>query len=364
MQMRDRTDSEIMEVDRQLRSLEERKVYLEGQLAQMKPNSMMISASGERIQDSDERLKTLQAQYVSLSGVYSASHPDVVKMRREIEALKKETGGDGDSQEQAKQLTRMRADLATMREKYSDAYPDVVKLKKSIASLEESHKKTAAGSEAPQFRKPENPAYIALQSQLEASNGEFKTLLSKRAELKSKIGEYEARLEQTPQVEREYLDLNRDHENALHRYQEVKAKLMEAEVAQQLEKDSKGERFSLIDPAQLPEKPHSPNRPAILLLGLILSLGGGVAYAGVLESMDSSVKSSRELAGLLRAPLLSVIPYMENAEDKRKKSRVKTSVVIGVIAAIIVGLLLIHFLWIELDVLWYRLLRKLDILLA
>jgi len=55
---------------------------------------------------------------------------------------------------------------------------------------------------------------------------------------------------------------------------------------------------------------------------------------------------------------------MENAEDKRKKSRVKTSVVIGVIAAIIVGLLLIHFLWIELDVLWYRLLRKLDILLA
>ncbi len=73
---------------------------------------------------------------------------------------------------------------------------------------------------------------------------------------------YEARLEQSPQVEREYLDLNRDHENSIRRYQEVKAKLMEAEVAQQMEKDSKGERFSLIDPAQLPEKPFSPNGPA------------------------------------------------------------------------------------------------------
>ncbi len=365
MQMRDRTDSELMEVDRQLNVLEERRFYLEGQLAQMKPNSPMLSASGERILDSDERLKALQAQYASLSGVYSANHPDVIKMRREMDALKKETGGDGDSQEQAKQLTRMRSELATMREKYSDDHPDVVKLKKALVALEESHKKTAMVSyDAPKFKKPENPAYIALQSQLESANSELKTMRAKRGELKAKMASYEARLEQAPQVEREYLDLNRDHENSIRRYQEIKAKLMEAQVAQQLEKDSKGERFTLIDPAQLPEKPHSPNRPAILLLGMILSLGGGVAYAGVLEGMDSSIKSSKELARLLGSPLLSVIPYMENEEDRRKKSRLKTSVVIGVIAAIVLSLLLVHFLFIELDVLWYKILRKLDILLG
>lgn len=364
MQMRDRTDSEVMEVDRQLNVLEERKFYLEGQLAQMKPNSPMISASGERILDSDERLKALQAQYASLSGIYSANHPDVVKMRREMEALKKETGGDGDMQEQAKQLTRMRSDLATMREKYSDDHPDVVKSKKAISSLEESHKKTAASSDAPKFKKPENPAYISMQSQLESANSELKTIRAKRGDLKAKMASYESRLEQAPQVEREYLDLNRDHENSIRRYQEVKAKLMEAEVAQQMEKDSKGERFTLIDPAQLPEKPHSPNRPAILLLGMILSLGGGVAYAGVLESMDSSIKSSKMLAGLLDAPLLSVIPYMENSEDRRKKTRLKTSLILGVIAGITLVALLIHFLWIPLDVLWYMIMRKLDIWLG
>lgn len=364
MQMRDRTDSEVMEVDRQLNVLEERKFYLEGQLAQLKPNSPMISASGERILDSDERLKALQAQYASLSGIYSANHPDVVKMRREMEALKKETGGDGDMQEQAKQLTRMRSDLATMREKYSDDHPDVVKSKKAISSLEESHKKTAASSDAPKFKKPENPAYISMQSQLESANSELKTIRAKRGDLKAKMASYESRLEQAPQVEREYLDLNRDHENSIKRYQEVKAKLMEAEVAQQMEKDSKGERFTLIDPAQLPEKPHSPNRPAILLLGMILSLGGGVAYAGVLESMDSSIKSSKMLAGLLNAPLLSVIPYMENSEDRRKKTRLKTSLIIGVIVGIALIALSIHFLWKPLDVLWYVIMRKLDIWLG
>lgn len=365
MQLRDRTDSEIMEVDRQLNVQEERKFYLEGQLAQMKPNSPMISASGERIYDSDERLKSLQAQYASLTGIYSANHPDVIKMRREMDALKKETGGDGDIQEQAKHLSRMRSELATMREKYSDDHPDVVKLKKSLAALEESHKKTVAtGGDTSKFKKPENPAYITLQSQLEAANSELKTMRAKRAELKAKMASYESRLEQAPQVEREYLDLNRDHENSIRRYQEVKAKLMEAEVAQQMEKDSKGERFTLIDPAQLPEKPYSPNRPAILLLGMILSLGGGVAYAGVLESMDSSIKSSKALAVLISAPLLSVIPYIENSEDRRKKSKLKTSLIIGVIAGVSLIALLIHFLWIPLDVLWYMVLRKLDIWLS
>jgi len=365
MQMRDRADSEVMEVDRQLNVLEERKFYLEGQLAQLKPNSPLISASGDRILDSDERLKALQAQYASMSGIYSANHPDVVKMRREMDALKKETGGDGDMQEQAKQLTRMRSELSTMRDKYSDDHPDVVKLKKSLASLEESYKKTAATSgDLPRFKKPENPAYITMQSQLESAISELKTMRAKRTDLKAKMASYESRLEQAPQVEREYLDLNRDHENSIRRYQEVKAKLMEAEVAQQMEKDSKGERFTLIDPAQLPEKPNSPNRPAILLLGMILSLGGGVAYAGVLESMDSSIKNSKMLASLLDAPLLSVIPYMENSEDRRKKTKLKASLVIGVIAGISLIALSIHFLWKPLDVIWYMIMRKLDIWLG
>ena len=362
MQLRDRTDAELMETDRQLSVLAERKFYLEGQLAQMKPNTPMMSASGDRILDSDERLRVLQSQYASLSGVYSPKHPDVIKMKREIDALKKEIGGSSDYDEEAKQLGKMRTDLAAMREKYSDDYPDVVKLKKSIASLEAATKKAAANSaaEAPKPKKPENPAYITLQSQLDATEAELKTTRAKRAELQGKMGSYESSIEKTPQVEREYLDLSRDHENSLKRYQELKEKQMEAQVGQEMEKDSKGERFSLIDPAQLPEKPNSPNRPAILLLGAILSLGGGVAYAGVLESMDGSVRNPKGLTGLVKAPLLSVIPYIENSADKRQQNKLKISVLAGAAVLTAVTLITIHFLWMPLDVLWYSLLRKMN----
>jgi succinoglycan biosynthesis transport protein ExoP len=361
MQMRDRTDSEVMENDRQISMMEERKFYLDGQLAQINPNTFSISASGERIMTPDDRLKTLESQYASLLGVYSTNHPDVVKARREIEALKKETGGSGDSQEKLKRLISMRGELATMREKYSDDHPDVVKLKKGIASLEESQK-TSADSKAVSSvaKKPENPAYITLQAQLDSTVGELKTLRAKRVELKAKMASYESMLQQTPQVEREYLDLSRDHENSVHRYQELKAKEMEAQVAQELEKGSKGERFSLIDPPQLPEKPASPNRPAIVLLGLILSIGGGVGYAGILESMDASVRGSKALVGLVQVPLLGIIPYMENDEDRKRKQKGNKVLLFSIVGGIGVLLLLIHFFWLPLDVVWYKAMRILE----
>lgn len=358
MQLRDRTDSELLETERQISVLQERKIYLEGQLALIKPNSPMISAGGERILDSSERLKALEAQYASLSGVYSDQHPDIIKMQREISALRKETGDDSLA-EQQKQLTRLRAELATAREKYSDDHPDIIKLKRSIASLEKAV--LAPRAAVKETEKPENPAYIALQSQLRAAEKELQTLQTKRNDLKAKMATYEARIEQTPQVERVYLDLNRDHENSLRRYQELKAKQMEAEVAQELEKDSKGERFSLIDPPQYPEKPHSPNRPAILLLGLLLSIGGGLGYGAILESLDRSVKSSKELLSLGVAPLLATVPYLVNDAERSHKRKTRAVVATSGLAMLVVLVVLIHMLWMPLDVLWYSILRRLSV---
>jgi len=358
MQVRDRTDSDIKELDRQVSMLEERKFYLEGQLAQMKPNSPMLSESGERILNSEDRLRTLRTIYAARSGIYSSDHPDMVKMRREIEALQKATGGGGDSQEQSKQLARLREDLAKMRDRYSDDHPDVVKLTKAIAALE-------AEQPAPKSTKvpavmPENPAFIALQAQVEAIKGELKSSQSKRVALQSKLALYDQRVEQTPQVEREYLDLTRDRESSLARYREIKSKQMQADIGEELEKDRKGERFSLIDPPQLPEKPSSPNRRAILLLGLVLSMGGGVGTAAVLEGLNDSVRGSRALIGLLQLPVLAVIPYTKNDAETQRKRNVVGIVAVSAVAALGLSVLLVHFFFMPLDVLWFRALRSLQ----
>ena len=116
MQLRERTDVELMDTERQIRAIEERRFYLEGQLAQTKPHTPIIAAGGERILDSDERLKVLEAQYAAASATYSNDHPDMVKMRREMAALEAQSGGTGGSLAAANQLARLRTDLATLRE--------------------------------------------------------------------------------------------------------------------------------------------------------------------------------------------------------------------------------------------------------
>ena len=262
------------------------------------------------------------------------------------------------NQQKAKKLSGLRAELAAAREKYSGDHPDIVRLTKEIAVLEEVIKNRQAPETAVGKEKPENPAYITLQAQLEGFKSEIQALTTRRDQLKAKLADYEKRLRQTPEVERAYLILKRDYDNSVKRYHEIKAKQMEAEVGQELEKERKGERFALIDPAQLPEEPVKPNRPAIIILGFLLSMAGGVGYAAVAEGVDSSVRGARGVAALLDASPLSVIPYMKNSEDLAHAEKIKKRIVAAFAGGLVLVVLLIHFFWTPLDILWFRGLRK------
>jgi polysaccharide biosynthesis transport protein len=359
LQLRDRVEAEGAEVERQLATVNERKFYLEGQLAQIKPNTPMISSSGERILDTDERLKALRAQYVTAASSYSPEHPDVIKMRNEIDALE-QSGASGDRAEESKKLTKLRADLASVQERYTEDHPDVIKLRSMVAQTEAALARAPVVSTQPS-RKPENPAYITMQSQLEATNSELRQLKIKQGQLKARMADYESRLQQTPQVEREYLDLSRERENALKRYQEIKAKLSDAQVAQELEKDRKSERFSLIDPPQWPEKADRPNRPLLLLIGLLFSLGSGVAYGGLAEALDKAIRGSNALSSLLPVPVLASVPYISTATDMSSARWAQLMNALLALAGISTILLLLHIFWMPLDVAWFVLLRQLGL---
>lgn len=362
----DRTEQELRDTQNQIRTAEERKFYIEGQLAQISPNSPMFAATGERILDSETRLKVLRTELAAATASYSPDHPDVLKLRREIQGLEKQTSGVSQRQQQAKEMTRLRSELAASREKYSEEHPDVVRLTKQLATLEASLSETTdkAPESAVAAEKPENPTYITLHAQLEGTNSQIRSLYTKSDQVKAKLADYEKRIVQTPQVEREYLDLKRDYENSQLRYRELKSKQMDADAGQQMEKERKGEKFSLIDPPQLPEQPVSPNRKAILLLGFILSLGGGLGFALTADSLDSSVRGTRGVLLALGAAPLSVIPYIENSDDAARHAKTKRLAVRTAMAGLVIVVVLVQFLWLPLDVIWFKGARILETLVG
>lgn len=357
-QFMDRAQSDIYDVGSQIRNAEERKFYLQAQLAQISPSGPSVNSSGQLIPDRISRLKALRAQYATDLSRYSPDHPDVQRERREIAAL--EGGDSGDSKlaaDEAKQLADLRAQLAVAKKKYNADHPDVIRLRKQIAEMERQLSKPAHPEAAVSSQFPDNPAYLTLQAQLQAADSDIKSLRAKRDQLTAKLTDYETRMAHAPAVESEYATLSRGLENALAKFRDIKAKQMEADLSKQMEKESKGERFSLIDPPAYPEKPVSPNRPVLLLLGCVLSLGSGVGYAVLADSMDKSIRGSKGIVGVLRVNPLGIIPYIENSEDIARKRRNKRRWWIFSVSAVVIVLLLINFLWMPLDVLGLKAMR-------
>lgn len=357
-QLMNQAERELMDVDQQIRSFEERKTYLEGELATIKPNTPILSVTGERILDSTERLRALRAEYAAASANLSADHPDILKMKQEIEALEKETGQLPDGEEASKRLIDARAALAADLERLGSVHPDIIRAQRKVAALEQEVFRLSAGPNKATSQRPENPAYINLQSQLNSAFSSLEALRKTRLEVKRRLNEYATRLERSPGIEPEYLVLMRDRDTSSQKYQEIRSRLLEAKVAEGLEVQRKGERFSLIDPPSLPEKPFKPNRMAIVLLGVILAVGGGLGSGAVAESLDHSIRSPEQLLSLTHHFPLAVIPFMPNEADVsrvRIRRRIAQTAGLSVLGT---ALVIVHLFIIPLDVLWFSALRR------
>lgn len=361
LQLTQRLDREIMDMESQLRSLTDREFYLEGELAKIDPASQLFSSTGERIYSPIDRLKTLETDYLQMKNRYQSSHPELVRMRKEIEALKGNIGGSDSAKTQYSELQRLRTELTSMLERYKPTHPDINKLRQSIASLE-STVNQGSNIRSPFLEDPDNPAYITLKAQMKSVGSDIVAIKNSLVKQKRKLDLAEKRMTGSPQIEREYLTLVRDYDNAVLKYREVKAKQMEAQISQQLEQENKGERFSLIEPAEFPEEPIKPNRPVLITLGFLLALAIAMAQAFIRESVSGAVYTPRDIMALQGFFPLAEIPYYENDADKSRRMGMRYSLMFGFIAVVAIGLAAIHFLFSPLDVMWFRVLRKLDIL--
>ena len=77
--------------------------------------------------------------------------------------------------------------------------------------------------------------------------------------------------------------------------------------------------------------------------------------------MDGSITSARALERVQGAPPIAEIPLIETAEDHKHVRKIRIGALLVAPALLAVLLLLVHFLVIPLDVLWYVLLRKFGI---
>jgi polysaccharide chain length determinant protein (PEP-CTERM system associated) len=243
-------------------------------------------------------------------------------------------------------LAAVRQALAAMETRLRPQHPDVISAKQQIKDLEAE---VAARAETVPGLKAPAPAMDPAQRQrLESLKAEMMTLdlqiadkEQRRSRLGDQIANYNARIASVPARESELASLMRDYETLQKVYADLLSKKEQSKVAANLERRQIGEHFSVLDPARLPEQPFSPNRPLMLLAGLVAGLTLGLAIAGWLEFRDTSLRSETDITAALQLPMLAVVPVIRTARERRHgRLRLITLSVTGSALALVAAVLM------------------------
>lgn len=359
IQTAERTELDLRDAENRIAALDSQRVLLQAQLAQISPNSQVYTDSGQRVFGPEDRLKALKSQLASYKARYGPDHPDVISTQREVDGLEKEVSAEDGTPDRLRQLSEAKGKLASAQEKYSADHPDVVRLQREIAELQKAVETDAhAGNQPTERAHADNPVYIQVKGQLDALTVDRESAVKKRDELHAKFEDYEKRMAHSPEVERQYRELARGLESAQFKYQEILSKQTEAQVSQNLETERKGEKFTLIEPPQPPEKPTSPNRKLILILGFLLSIALGCGAVVAQDSFDASVRGPHDIRQLLQVPALASIPVIVTQADRKQRRRIRGYSWGGGIAAVLVAAVIVNTFVQPLDVMWLSLLRR------
>ena len=229
------------------------------------------------------------------------------------------------------QLTAMQTDLAKLEARYTEDHPDVIKAKNDIAAL----KKKIADSEAqkvPDSDKNLKPTVEPQQiAQLRAQIHNYDQVIAERSheqdQIKQQIKVFQDRIQSSPAIEQEYKALTRDYQTALEFYNDLLKKRDQSAMASDLERRQEGEQFRVLDPANLPDQPSFPNRPLFAAGGFAGGLALGLGLAFVLEMRDTSLRTERDIEFSLHLPVLALIPAIEplSLKESGKSAKLPTA---------------------------------------
>jgi len=211
------------------------------------------------------------------------------------------------------QLRARQEQLTVLQARYTEEHPDVLKLKKEIEDLKKKIDEAPSSGDAPKSRKATEPPQLQqLRAKIQQAEQAFAELVKRQAKIQDQIRVIEGHIEGSPIVEMQLKELTRNHQNALDFYNELLKQRNIADMDSQLIHQQQGEHFSVLDPPSLPTSPSFPKMVNFAGGGF----GGGTLLGLVilylLMAMDKTLHSEREVETYLKLTVLTSLPVLES----------------------------------------------------
>ena len=337
------------------KKLEEYRRRHSGQLPeQLNSNVQMLQNTQLQIQnllesinrDRDRRL-VVERQLVDAQAEPPTPPPPVLQM------ASGETGTGGTT---AQQIAQARSTLQALELRFKPGHPDIGIWQRRLRDLEKQ-------AEAEALRTPVSTGSSAttasagdlarqkrlgdLKAELDQLDRQISSKLADEQRLRAWAAGVQARVEATPTRQSEMIELTRDYASIQGIYSSLLNKKEDSRLAANLERRQIGEQFKLLDPARLPEKPVSPNRQRMNMIGLAAGLLIGLGLIAFLEYRDSSFKTDEEMTALLSLPVLAIVPSMRSHQERRAMVRRRIALGVGLGSTVTICLAVVLYTFVR-----------------
>lgn len=266
-------------------------------------NFLTEQANGiqRQISDIDNRVTQIKAQngtVLALGQATGNTIADVSRIDSQIAGLQAENARlavSAGAQVPDSAVAQAEAQLRVAQARYSDSHPDVVAAR---AQVEAARRAAAA---APRGVDP-------VAAQVASNRAQIASLQQARVMLSSQSSTVAAAQSRAPVLSAQVDQLTKQADVLRDQYRSIGGRLQAAQIQSRMESEQKGERLTLADPPVVPDSPVRPNRPAIIVGGIIGGLCVGVALALLLELVLRPIRGTAAMRRALGEPPMAVIP--------------------------------------------------------
>lgn len=301
----DRTENEIQNIESQMQALRRERVFLMAQLQQARATGPETAS-----------LRGLEEEYKRRAATYDESHPDLISLRRQMDALR--SGGSTTGQTLRQQLATQRSILAESRQRYGEEHPDIKRINRNIQSLEA---RIAAGENADRSLASDSPMAVQLSTQMNATDTQLGALQARSLELRSKLSDLENRMVSAPEVERGFQNVTRDLTSARTKYEELLRRQMDADVSEAAIAGGTADKFRVKSAPTLPKEPDQPERIAIFIIAIVFATVASVTAVVFAQLVDHTVRGVRDVRDILDVTPLSAVPVIQHTASGRARAK-------------------------------------------
>jgi hypothetical protein len=240
----------------------------------------------------------LRKQITTPPGAAHVNDPALVAAKNEAEA----------------KLGAAKRDLADKRARFTEQHPDVRAAAAYVKDAEQAYQRAVEAMKPPADGASdvvEIEPKAALESRLAQVQQEIRDYQKKHAAPSTGAeaeGDASSAAQGIVAVEAEWARLNREVADARERFQQLDTKQFVASMAASSLTSGQGGKIIVIDPAYKPARPMGTSSKKLVLLGILGSLGAGVALALLCAVIDDRVYDRADIDKLGVGPVLIEVP--------------------------------------------------------